>query len=102
VHGGADPQTTADYVLKGQLGVWQDALGGQGDDPTHRGLAKSSEPSRSLTWSAGKTSLPSLSAIQTETAPLPNINFAPRRASSIVAQGGLLTGTPAFADWVTK
>jgi hypothetical protein len=22
VHGGADPQTTADYVLKGQLGVW--------------------------------------------------------------------------------
>jgi hypothetical protein len=26
VHGGADPQTTADYVLKGQLGVWDDVF----------------------------------------------------------------------------
>jgi hypothetical protein len=26
VHGGADPQTTADYVLKGQSGLWADYL----------------------------------------------------------------------------
>jgi hypothetical protein len=28
--GGADPQTTADYVLKGQLGVWDDVFGNAG------------------------------------------------------------------------
>jgi hypothetical protein len=82
---------SGDELDAGLTAPLQDGSGGAGVDRGSPTVANWNESSRSL---GGHNQFAVASAIQTETAPLPSINFAPRRASTIVAQGGLLTGTP--------